>query len=91
MKIAAAEVYFGKNIDGVPDKLYAYKIPPNMAVNAGSLVVIPGNHGGYQLARVYMVNTNPTWTAGVSWKWIVQVVDTSDYEARLRLEKLLST
>lgn len=85
--IAGAECYFSMNMDGIPDRLYTYKIPPNIQVKPGDLVVVPRNADGFGLVTVHRVNNNMVWRSGIPWKWLIQKVDLTDYKARLMLEK----
>ncbi len=87
MKISAAKVYFTKDMEGKPSREYSYKIPPSMKVRVNDLVVIPSSRGGFQLGTVSGINDDMDWKPGINWKWLVQVVDTSDYDFRMKLEK----
>jgi len=90
MKIAGAECYFSLDMTGKPDRIYIYKIPPNVEVRSGDLVVAPRNQDGFCIVTVHRINPDMEWRPGVAWKWLVQRVDVAEYKARLALEKATS-
>lgn len=67
------------------DKTYTYKTIDETIEVDDFVVVAVGNH--YKITKVVEVHVVPNFKDGIEYKWIVQKLDFSKYEAVLELEK----
>lgn len=70
------------------ERLYSYKVPKGQIFQPGDLVIAEMN-GVLRVLEVVVVDAEPDldFTISSPYKWIIQKLDTTDYDERLRAEK----
>lgn len=69
---------------------YIYKAPIDTKLTAGeSYVVVNSPHGGLKVAQVVQVHARPEidFDGDTDYKWIVQAIDLSEYNANVERER----
>jgi hypothetical protein len=86
--VTTVQARFAAN--GPGGKLYTYKVPTRWGVKAGDELVVDTPVHGMQVAAVVSVDPVPAFDtdAEFTYKWAVQKVDRSGYDAQLKREAL---
>lgn len=73
-------------------KRYTYKVPRDTPVEVDDFVVVHSDKRGLHIARVVQVHPTPQIDVDASfdYKWIVQRIDRSAYQARLDAERVFA-
>jgi hypothetical protein len=71
-------------------KLYTYKVPTHWGIKAGDGLVVDSPNSGMTVAKVVSVDAVPAFdaVADFAYKWAVQKVDRSGYDAQQKREAL---